>query len=288
VISGTVTETRNGAATVKLSGQPPEKNLLWTADVDVKNYRFNDTLFFYLDRTVTAELTETINDAVKDLNLVKRLKNRSKGYTFFLTDQQKLILIRNEDNVALLEVKSEHIRETLIRMQINHFIKGLTATYDSTVQLSLYRELNIVPKAPVVFLKSGERLTLYVETNGLSRDKYYAVIHIEDEFIRQLVPVNFQVNDGECKLQEQVPSKIHLGDIVVGNLSGRFVLITSDTPIDLREILLSPEQLQKRSDQPRLNELEQLVSKLFLNRNDQSGLYHYSHIMKHEVVYQVE
>jgi hypothetical protein len=288
-ISGEVIRTRNGSSDIRLKGIAPEKNSLWLSEVSISNYRFSDTLFLYFDKSLSAPITQQISDDIRSLNLVRKINSRTKGYTLFAASESEILLIRNEDQVALLSLKPEDVKPALIRMQINHFVKSISSVNDSTVQLLIYRNNQSTENEAVSHLRTGERIQLFVMPRQLTNDRYYSVLHIEDEFVRQLVPINFQINDGECKLRQDFTGKVYIGDVVIGKLPGRFLLITNDTPFDLREVLLSPEKVKLRNAKPELfNELEALVNKLFITKSDQSGLYHYSDIMKYELSYTVE
>lgn len=302
---GTVYKVTNGSSWVKLNKSDEknlnlknEKNDLWCSTVEIAQYNFQDTLLLRIDDSVNEDLCKEIKQVVNDLNFIKVQRYTTIGYSLVYVKDKGLFIKRNRDNIGLYKVRNNNnnypdindIRSTLLRLQISHFIMNLNTKMDTSVSLVIYKNGEELKQNVLKYFMPGDSLALFVHPEALESDRYYCVLHIEDEVIKQLVPVNFQINDSECKLLKNLNSDIFIGSIRIGTLDGKFLLITSETPFDLREALNNPinTTIIGKKAKNQLNEIEKLINNLFLNRSQNQTLYNPKNILLQEVSYWVE
>lgn len=250
----------------------------------VSKYRYVDKIQIYVSPKIVGQDRQKIIDAIDSLPFIHK-GDGDRGYKIEKYNQDYYI-IRFAGNVALYKLRLDELRNVLLKMQISKFIR--------TINTSEEPNLSLVPKyknrhiSTYKTMQEGNEISLFVRMSPSQKkiEKYYAILQFEDEFIKQLVPVNFQINESECKIVSN-PTKaveIPIGTVTVGRMDGKFMLITSDNPFDLREVLLNPISKEK-SDGKNLHELERLIKELFMNRSDSSGLYDPSSIKTQVVTY---
>lgn len=283
-----VSQVQSSTAWVQLDAgvAAPEREELWDADVKVAYYNFEDTLFLAIDKNLPKKLSNDISGIVKNASFAKIKVDTANGYTFSYVDGKGLFLRRNKDGKALFPVTD--IQAAILKLQISRFIRQVRSTAANGITLKVIRQKDTLTERQMSLLRTGDQLYLYVHPEQLKSSMFYCLLQMEDEFIKQLVPVNFQINDGECKLSAGELSDILIGEVKVGSLDGQFTLIASENPIDLREVLFEPVNTKSRGlVQHNFNDIESLVNTLFLNRNGQQSLYNPDQIQVHNLVYRI-
>ncbi|WP_162944915.1 caspase family protein [Flavisolibacter nicotianae] len=265
----------------------PKVDDLWPAKVEITHYNFSDTLLLHIDSTVPADKRADIITAMRGLEFVRLANDSVRGYTLVGVSNGELVIKRNNDNKGIYLIKNANdTRAAMLKLQISHFIIRLNTARDSSVNLCLQSNGKCLSATELNQLTTGQKLALFVKSNKLIKDKYYCILQIEDEIIRQLVPVTFRFNESDCMLAKDQLQNIFIGDIIVGKLNGSFLLISSENPIDLREILLTP-LTAKTKGHGEMNDLAKLVSQLFLNRSGNQTLYDPSSIITQQLEYHV-
>lgn len=284
---GRLVEVNSGASWVDLSENNvlPTKNDLWDSDVKMNRYRYNDTLWVHLDNSITER--NKLTKVIKQMNFVQ-LRKHTDGYTIVEIENSGRYIVRNRDSVGLYRAKD--LSNTLLKLQIGKFLRNLPVQPDTITSLVIRKSNTELTPNRTHFLSKGDSLNIFIKTKhkNEAKNKYFVLLQIEDEFVQQLVPVNFQINDSECRVPDQPNSEVLIGTIVTNTMDGRLLLLTSDSPIDLREVLLKPISKQKQGLQQQLNELELLIDKLFLNRSYTHPLYDPRHLFSSEFRYIIE
>jgi hypothetical protein len=281
--TGEVDFVSNGSSWLTVASPPSEKEL-WSAHVAITDYKFQAVLNLNLDETILDAQRKQIETAARLLSFVKIGNKTDDGYTLTSVKNRGLFVIRNRDEVGVYKADDD-IRSTMLKMQISTFIRKLTMQRDTTNLLTIRNGPAKLSTFDLTHVKKGDQLTLILKPLIRSNQKYYAVLQMEDEFVKQLVPVNFQINDSECKLPE--PGKeILLGNVTVGAMDGKFLLLTSSSPLDLRGVLLKP--LVWKRDPAKLNEIEHLVDDLFLTRSNKAGLHSTDDILVFDISYRID
>ncbi|WP_159445091.1 caspase family protein [Filimonas lacunae] len=287
-----VSFVKSGSSMISLTDgtKAPSIEEAWGLSVEVTQYNFEDTLHLAIDASVPADKRKDIVTGLQDLEFVLLAQDSIKGYSLAYIDKRGYFIKRNKDNKALFVVKDRDvssIRATVLKLQINRFIIQLNTTQDTTVTLVLQQNGQPLKLAQLSRLSPGQKLQLYVQPGKLAKSQFYCILQLEDEIIRQLVPVNVRINESDCKLAKGQSQPVFIGDIIVGKRNGSFLLITSESPIDLREVMLEPLSVKTKGI-GEFNALEKLVNQLFLNKGNHPPLYNSNNIFTQQLSYRIQ
>jgi hypothetical protein len=268
---GKVEIVKNASSWVSLKGASlPSKPDLWKYQVQIAQYNFRDTLLVSLSESMPADIRQQVLSKLLELKFVQLDSAASFGGYSIGSNMDSLLISRNKDSVMLSRLRGiNELKSTLLKIQISRFIRRLQTSRDSTVTLVLKSNEAPLSDNELVHLKAGDSLVIVVHSDPSERERFYCLLHLQDEFISQMVPVNFQVNESECKLPPRLAKDILVGGVKVGQLDGSFLLITSETPFDLRQVLLQP--LTK--SRGRLNKMQRMINDLFLTDAEPKPLY---------------
>ena len=269
--AGNVDIATNGSSWVTLTGNSfPLKSDLWKYQVQIADYHFRDTLFISIDSLVSNSFHQKVREKLTELRFVKLDTAGSfNGYTL-ISINDSLFIRRNKDTTTICQVQDiDDLKSSLVKISISRFIRQLRTTKDSSVSLAL--QYNKVPLSDneLAHLNENDSLVIVVHSIAIDQERYYCLLHLQDEFISQIVPVNFQVNESECKLPRRLDKDILIGGVKVGKTDGSFLLVISETPFDLRQILLKPFSKTRG----KLNKMEKLINDVFLNERESNPLY---------------
>jgi hypothetical protein len=265
--TGLVDFVKSGSSwlTINSSSGLPDRNKLNNAKISVLKYNFQDTLFFSIATPIPQKLRDEITKTIDNLNFTRVVDYNKARYSFVNVENKGLFIVRNRDGKGLYKISD--IKSAIVKLQISDLICSLSGKSDSSAIL-MAKDNNVVKgKTDLANLKTGDLLSIYVHPLKVVLPKYYCILQIEDEFVRQLVPVNYQYNESECKLTTELSTDIKVGDIIIGKVNGKLLFISSENPINLREVLLDPMSAKSKDSHSGLNTIELLAKMLFVNKD---------------------